>query len=122
MGTNGDEAMLTVSTNHQVVMDISENRSTAYEWEIIENTCQSSMKVVYDNYQFGPQQLADNGEQPEFKIGQTGKRTWILQTPTEKQVGATLKGKICFVKMISHRPWEAPVETDLQKTVQFYFE
>ena len=94
---------LNVGTDHQIVINATENRSTAYEWEIVTDTCESSIKTVFDDYEAGPQfnDLQD-------LIGAAGKRTWIFQTPTKEMVGDSLHGKNCFIKFVNHRPWEPP--------------
>ena len=122
---NYDGHVIELKPDMRITFEMHENEDGGFEWEIIEDTCETRLKVVLDD--FVVPQTTDttvDGEE-EWDSGAEGIRTWVMQTPSESRslkAGLQWEGKTaCDVKMVFKEAWEAPAPTDKYLTINFMY-
>ena len=119
---NYDGATITLTGDMKLTLTTHENEDGGFEWEILENTCGSKLKLFFDDFVIPEQEPDAEGE---FDSGVEGIRTWMLKTPTEYQInkyGLTFDGSnSCNIKMVWKEAWEKPAADDKYQTINFVY-
>ena len=89
-----NQGSLTVSANTEITVIGKENRSTGYQWQVMENTCGAKLVQKTDEYL----KNANSG-----MMGAGGMRQWTFQSLPEN--ANYIRGLPCTVTFAYKRPW-----------------
>ena len=113
-----DDLGLQVTSNTVITVEATENRSTGYAWEIINNDCGGKVTLESDDYA-AHAYLESEGHATHGRrlMGEPGRRQFVFTTPGESS--NHIRGLPCEVTFAYKRPWlDEAEETDPVKKVK----
>ena len=93
-GLTSNLGALEVGANTEITIVGKENRSTGYQWDIVDNNCGAKLYKKSDEY---------NKAGNAMGMGAGGERTWIFETLGED--ANYLRGLPCELTFVYKRPW-----------------